>query len=58
MRIQLGYLRVGGYFKFDGKTYKIGNPIEGTNGYIACVNTETHKVTRFYIDTFVEVPCR
>ena len=50
----LGFLFMGNLFKFDGRTYKAGKPIEGTNGYIACVDIETHKVKRFYIDTTVE----
>ena len=50
----LGNLYFGNHFKFDGKIYRAGRLINGTDGYIACVNVETHKVTRFYIDTLVE----
>lgn len=50
----IGCLRVGEFFLLDGHKYKVGHLIEGTNGYVACVNVETRKVTRFYIDTDVE----
>lgn len=50
----IGCLRVGEFFLLDGIKYKVGNLIEGTNGYVACVDVESRKVKRFYIDTMVE----
>lgn len=50
----IGCLRVGDFFLFDGIKYKVGHLIEGTNGYVACVDVESRKVKRFYIDTEVE----
>ena len=50
----IGFLCRGDLFRFDGKTYKVGRIIRGTDGYVACVDVETHKTTRFYIDTDVE----
>ena len=50
----IGFLTKGEHFIFDGKEYKVGSLIENTNGYVACVNVSTKKVTRFYIDTDVE----
>lgn len=54
-RTTIGFLRKGDLFIFQGKKYKVGNLIEGTNGYVACVDVNTKKVTRLYIDTTVEV---
>ena len=54
MRTTLGCLKRGENFTYEGRTYKAGNLINGTNGYVACVNVETHRVTRLYIDTTVE----
>ena len=51
----IGFLRVGDTFFFKGIKYRVGHLIENTNGYVACVNTETKKVTRLYIDTTVEI---
>lgn len=50
----IGYLKVGDFFLLDGRKYKVGHVIEGTNGYVACVDVESRKVKRFYIDTMVE----
>ena len=50
----IGYLKVGDFFLLDGIKYKVGHLIEGTNGYVACVDVESRKVKRFYIDTTVE----
>ena len=50
----LGCIYMGDLFKFNERTYKAGRLIEGTNSYVACVDIETHKVKRFYIDTTVE----
>lgn len=52
----IGMLRSGSYFMLEGRKYRIGHLIEGTNGYVACtdITDEKRKVTRFYIDTSVE----
>ena len=55
MKTTIGFLRRGDFFFFDGIKYKVGHLIEGTNGYVACVDVNTKKVKRFYIDTTVEV---
>ena len=49
----IGCLCVGDLFMYNGRTYRVGHLIEKTNGYVACVDVETHKVTRLYIDTTV-----
>lgn len=54
MTTTIGFLRKGDFFIFEGKKYRVGSLIEGTNGYVACVEVESHKVKRFYIDTDVE----
>ena len=51
----IGFLKSGDFFVFDGRKYKVGHVIEGTNGYVACVDVESKKVKRFYIDTEVKV---
>ena len=53
-KTNLGSLRRRDFFLFDGRKYKVGHLIEGTNGYVACVDVESRKVKRFYIDTTVE----
>lgn len=55
MNTTIGFLRKGDFFVFEGNKYKVGNLIEGTNGYVACVNVDTKKVKRLYIDTDIEV---
>ena len=52
-KLALGYLKVGDYFKYEGKKYKVGRLIGNTNGYVACVDKDK-KVRRIYIDTPVE----
>ena len=56
MKTTIGLLRVGQYFMLDGREYRVGHLINGTNGYVACtdITDEKRKVTRFYIDTTVE----
>lgn len=56
MKTTIGLLRVGQYFMLDGREYRVGHLIKGTNGYVACtdITDEKRKVTRFYIDTTVE----
>lgn len=55
MITQIGFLRRNDVFAFNGREYKVGHIIDGTNGYVACVEIGTHKVIRFHIDTDVEV---
>lgn len=56
MRItQIGFLRTGDIFTFEGHKYKVGHVIDGTNGYVACTDIKTHKVKRLHIDLDVEV---
>ena len=50
----IGFLRVGDLFLLDGIKYKVGHLIDGTNSYVACVDVESKKVKRFYIETMVE----
>lgn len=50
----IGFLRTNDFFLLDGIKYRVGHLIDGTNGYIACVDVESKKVKRFYIDTTVE----
>lgn len=56
MRItQIGWLKHGDIFTFNGNKYKVGHVIEGTNGYVSCTNIETRKTKRLHIDLDVEV---
>lgn len=52
----IGMLRIGQYFLLDGRKYRVGHLIDGTNGYVACtdITDEKRRVRRFYIDTSVE----
>lgn len=50
----IGWLKRGDLFKFDNRVYRVGHCITNTNGYVACTEIYTHKVTRFYIDLEVE----
>ena len=52
-KLALGYLKVGDYFKYEGKKYQVGRLIENTNGYVACVDKDK-KVRRIHIDVLVE----
>ena len=52
-KLALGQLKVGDYFIYEGKEYRVGRLIENTNSYVACVD-EDKKVRRIYIDTLVE----
>ena len=54
MITNIGYLRKGNFFVFEGKKYRVARLIEGTNGYVACVDVESHKVKRFHIDMEIE----
>ena len=52
-KLALGYLKVGDYFIYDGKEYRVGILIGNTNGYVACVDKDK-KVRRIHIDVLVE----
>ena len=52
---QIGWLKHGDIFSFEGIKYKVGHVIDGTNGYVNCVNIETHKTKRLHIDLDVEI---
>ena len=55
LKTQLGFLFTGDIFILNRNKYKVGHVIKGTNGYVACIDIDTHKVTRIHIDTNVEV---
>ena len=52
---QIGWLKHGDIFTFEGIKYRVGHVIDETNGYVSCTNIETRKVKRLYIDLDVEV---
>ena len=52
---QIGWLKHGDIFTFEGIKYRVGHVIDKTNGYVSCTNIETRKVKRLYIDLDVEV---
>jgi len=52
---QIGYLRHGELFWFEGIQYRVGHLISNTSGYVACVDVNAKKVKRLHIDTDVEV---
>ena len=54
MKTTIGFLKKDDFFLHDGIKYKVGSLIDGTNGYVACVDVESKRVKRFYIDTDVE----
>lgn len=53
-KTSLGCLHTGDSFMFEDRVYRAGRLIEGTNGYVACVDIHIHKTTRLYIDTTVD----
>lgn len=55
MKTTIGFLRLGDHFLFEGRKYRVGHLINNTNGYVACVDVETKKVKRLYIDTMVKI---
>ena len=56
MRItQIGFLRTGDIFTYKGHKYKTGHVINDTDGYVACMDIDTHRVKRLHIDLDVEV---
>lgn len=50
---EIGFLKIGDYFEFENKIYKVSSLISNTNSYVACVDTNG-KVKRLYIGTIVE----
>ena len=34
---QIGWLKHGDVFSFQGIKYKVGHVIDGTNGYVSCI---------------------
>lgn len=54
-KTEIGWLKRGDYFLFEGVIYKVGRLIKNANGYVACTNIHTKKTKRFHIDTEVEV---
>lgn len=54
MSTQIGNLCHNDIFRLDGREFKVGHCIENTNGYVACVDIKTHKVTRFHLTVDVE----
>ena len=52
---QIGWLKHGDIFSFEGFKYKVGHVIDGTNGYVRCTNIETRKAKRLHIELDVEV---
>lgn len=54
-KTKIGFLTVGDTFYLDGIRYRAGHLVSYAEGYVSCVNTETKKVTRLYIDTTVEI---
>ena len=52
---QIGWLKHGDIFTFEGIKYRVGHVIDGTNGYVGCTDIETLKGKRLYIDLDVEV---
>ena len=55
MKTNLGFLKTGDFFYFNGVKYKVGHVISNTNSYVACTDVKTKKVKRFYIDLEVNV---
>lgn len=52
---QIGWLKHGDIFSFEGIKYKVGHVIDGTNGYVSCTNIETRETKILHIDLDVEV---
>ena len=50
----LGFLKAGDYFLYNNKKYKAGHVIDGTNGYVACIEIVSKKVERLHMDLEVE----
>lgn len=55
MITQIGFLRKGDVFRFEGDIYKVGHLLESTNGYVSCININTGKKKRLHIDVDVEI---
>lgn len=43
MITQIGFLRKGDVFTFEGNIYKVGHLLESTNGYVSCIDVNTGK---------------
>lgn len=43
MITQIGFLRKGNVFRFEGDIYKVGHLLESTNGYVSCIDVNTGK---------------
>lgn len=54
MITQIGFLRKGDVFMFEGNIYKVGHLLESTNGYVSCIDVNTGK-KRLHIDVDVEI---
>ena len=55
MITQIGFLRKGDVFRFEGDIYKVGHLLESTNGYVSCIDVNTGKKKRLHIDVDVEI---
>lgn len=55
MITQIGFLRKGDVFTFEGNIYKVGHLLESTNGYVSCIDVNTGKKKRLHIDVDVEI---
>ena len=55
MITQIGFLRKGDVFTFEGNTYKVGHLLENTNGYVSCIDVNTGKKKILHIDVDVEI---
>ena len=53
-KTSLGCIHTGDVFMYENKVYRAGKLIDGTNGYVACVDVHTHKTTRLHLDVDVE----
>lgn len=54
-KTNIGFLKHGDVFEHKGEMYRAGHVIDGTNGYVSCINVNTRKTERFHIDLEVEV---
>lgn len=52
MITQIGFLRKGDVFRFEGDIYKVGHLLESTNGYVSCIDVNTGKKKRLHIDDY------
>lgn len=52
--INLGYLKSGDIFTFDGEIYKVGHTDGRGLGWVVCTNLRTNKIAKIHIDSPVE----